>query len=115
MGVTHGCDHAKRMSEPPELQQAPCLSTTPVLQQKVASEALLLRGSVLLQGPREMAHVGPANPWAHLQVALALSQVPAPMQSLSLEQPVPLHSCSVCGAVSPLLRHACRHVPEVER
>ena len=93
-------------SEIPELQQAPCLSTTPVLQQKVACRASLLWGAVPLQGPREMAHVEPANPGAHLQVAVALLQLPAPMQSLSLEQPCVLHSSSACGTISPLLRHS---------
>ncbi len=85
----------------------PCLSTTPVLQQKVAWEVLLLRGSELLQGPREMAHVEPANPGAQAQVAVALLQLPAPMQSLSREQPLLPHNCSICRAVPPLLTHAC--------
>ncbi len=88
------------MSRIPELQQVPCLSTTPVLQHNDAF-------CVTLQGPREIAHLGPANPGAHAQVPLGVLQLPAPMQSLSLEQPWLPHSCSALGADSPFLMHAC--------
>jgi len=88
------------MSRIPELQQVPCLSTTPVLQHNDAF-------CVPLQGPREIAHLGPANPGAHAQVPLGVLQLPAPMQSLSLEQPWLPHSCSALGADSPFLMHAC--------
>lgn len=89
IGIQRGQGSDREQEDMPELQQTPCLSTTPVLQQSGASEAAglpLLFGPVPLQGPREMAHLGPANPGAHAQVALVTLQDPPPMQSLFFAQ-----------------------------
>ncbi len=62
---------------------------------------------VALQGPREMAHLAPANPAAQEQVPLAALHTPPPMQSLFLEQPWLPHSCCETGIGPPLFMHAC--------
>lgn len=92
----------------PELQQLPCLSSTPVLQQNGACAP----APVALQGPREMAHLGPANPAAHEQVPFAVLHTPPPMQSLFLEQPWLPHSCCEAGAAPTLFTHACAEPPQ---
>lgn len=94
----------------PELQQAPCLSTTPVGQH---SGVLALRGPVsadeLLppaQGPSEMEQVGPAKPVRHAHTADVVLQVPPFMQA---EQPDTPHVLAASGAAPSSRVHSCRH------
>ena len=64
---------------------------------------------VLLQGPREMAHRGPAEPAVHAHAAVVVLHTPPAMHSLSLTQPWLPHSCTVGGAGPRPLMQNCKH------
>lgn len=64
---------------------------------------------VVLQGPREMAHLGPAKPAAHAHADVVALQTPPAMQSLSLTQPWLPHGCRVGGAGPRPLMQNCKH------
>lgn len=98
----------------PELQQAPCLSTTPVAQQSgelAFSRAASVEEAALLppepQGPRDMEQVGPAKPAAHVHAPVDELQTPPFRQPAPpAEQPERPHACSDSGACPSAFRHS---------
>ena len=97
----------------PELQQAPCLSTTPVAQH---SGELAFRGpdseepvSSPAQAPREMEQVWPAKPGRHAHAAVLALQVPPLRQAASLVQLGSPHMRAASGASPSARVHSCSH------
>ena len=64
---------------------------------------------VVLQGPREMAHLGPAEPAVHVHADVVVLQAPPAMQSLSLAQPWLPQGRTVWGAGPMPLMQNCKH------
>ena len=63
---------------------------------------------MVLQGPREMAHLSPALPAVHTHAAVVVLQMPPAMQLLSLVQPWLPQGCTVWGAGPTPLMQNCK-------